>query len=209
MAALPETPVHLLIVVPHEETRKLLRTWLGRQGFLVTNARDADHAARLKAGLDFDLAVLDEDAGPLEFDGPIVYLGEGGHGEWVAKPVDGAVLTQRINAILDRTPPPDKPTPKVLKFGPFAYHVAEGHLSCEGERVKLTATEAKLMRALTATPNHPVTRAELGDEMGETEPGSRAVDVQITRLRRKIEADPKMAKYLQTVRGTGYVLMVE
>ena len=185
MPVLPDTPPHLLLAVPHEETRKLLRTWLSRQGFLVTTARDGDHAMRLMSGLDFDIAVADP------------------------KPVDGAQLTQMINTILDRAPRPEPEKPKDLRFGPFAYDVAAGTLTQNGERVKLTATEVKLMRALTATPNHPITRAELMDEMGETEPGSRAVDVQITRLRRKLEADPKMAKYLQTVRGTGYVLMVD
>ena len=208
MPVLPDTPPHLLLAVPHEETRKLLRTWLGRQGFLVTTARDGDHAARLMSGLDFDIVVVDADTGPVDFDGPRVSLGGDGEAS-VPKPVDGAQLTQMINTILDRAPRPEPEKPKVLRFGAFAYDVAGGTLTQNGERVRLTATEVKLMRALTATPNHPITRAELMDEMGETEPGSRAVDVQITRLRRKLEADPKMAKYLQTVRGTGYVLMVD
>jgi two-component system phosphate regulon response regulator OmpR len=206
---------HILLVDPHEERRGLLRKFLARHGFLVSAARDVDHAARLLSGLDFDLILMEDvaEARPLcdLTNAPALWLvnrGEEREGEVIVKPFEPQALVDRVNRMLDRRPPPAETAPKALRFGPFSYEIATGTLS-EGETpVKLTATEVKLMRALTDRPGAPVTRSELADAV-EADPQSRAVDVQITRLRRKLEPNPKMPKVLQTVRGTGYMLVTD
>lgn len=207
--------VHVLLVDPDETKRGLLKTFLGRHGFLVSAARDLDHAGRLLAGLDFDLIVLEdarEAAGLVQAtSAPVLWLvsaGEKRPGEVLEKPFEPTALIDRINLMLDRRPPPEASAPKVLRFGPFTYDV-ETAVLMEGEaRVRLTATEVKLIRALADRPGAPLTRSELADAVN-ADPSSRAVDVQITRLRRKLEPNPKMPKVLQTVRGTGYVLVVD
>ncbi|MAM63250.1 response regulator transcription factor [Maritimibacter sp. UBA3975] len=206
---------HILLVDPQEEKRALLRTYLGRHGFLVSAARDVDHAARLLAGLDFDLILMEDVAEAQALceltRAPVLWLvaaGETRSGEVLSKPFEPQALVDRVNQMLDRRPPPAETAPKVLRFGPFTYDIASGDL-CEGEvRVRLTGTEVKLMRALTDRPGAPVTRAELADAV-EADPASRAVDVQVTRLRRKLEPNPRMPKVLQTVRGTGYMLVTD
>jgi two-component system phosphate regulon response regulator OmpR len=101
-----------------------------------------------------------------------------------------------------------EPPPRTLIFGRTLYDIARGELSRGDAHIRLTSTEQALMRVLSRQPNEPVARARLAAELGGTQGGvqDRAVDVQITRLRRKIEEDPKSPRYLQTVRGAGYML---
>ena len=98
--------------------------------------------------------------------------------------------------------------PKVLKLGPVRYDIERGEMWRGEELVRLTSTESQLMRIFSGLTGEPVSRAKLVEELsrsgGQTQ--ERAVDVQITRLRRKIEEDPKQPRYLQTVRGAGYML---
>ena len=229
---------HLLIVDDDERIRSLLTRFLRRQGFLVTAAPDARRARNLLAGLAFDLIVLDvmmpgEDGLSLcrdlraRLSIPILLLTargetgerilglEAGADDYLPKPFDPKELLLRINAILRRAmpePPSPPATPKVLRLGPMRYDVERGELSGEeGLPLRLTATEAGLMRILAADPGATVTRLRLIEETGPrgTLPSpaqERAVDVQITRLRRKIEPDPRQPRYLQTVRGAGYRL---
>ena len=98
--------------------------------------------------------------------------------------------------------------PMVLHLGPIRYDVGRGELWQGEERVRLTATEAQLMRIFSACPGEAVSRTRLVEELGRDggQAQERAVDVQITRLRRKLESDPKQPRYLQTVRGAGYML---
>lgn len=207
-----EAPAHLLLIDGDADRRDLFRTYLKRQGFLVSAARDSDHARRLLAGLEFDLIVMDESEPDEELcdltQAPAIWLVSGHSsrtGETIAKPFEPQMLTDRINQVLNRRPPPVVVRPKELNLGPLRY-VIEQAVLFEGEtRLRLTATEVKLMRALAERPGAPLTRSELADAV-DADPASRAVDVQITRLRRKLEADPKMPRYLQTVRGTGYML---
>ena len=206
---------HLLLVDPDETKRGLLKTFLGRHGFLVSAARDVDHAQRLLSGLDFDLIVLEDvaEAAPLcdQTEAPALWLvaaGETREGEVLSKPFEPPALIDKINQMLDRRPPPESAAPKVLRMGPFTYDIEAGVLTQGEARVRLTATEVKLMRALAARPNAPITRSELADVV-DADPASRAVDVQITRLRRKLEPNPKMPKVLQTVRGTGYMIVAD
>ncbi len=224
---------HLLIVDDDERIRTLLQKFLMRSGFLVSGARDAAHARRILSGLEFDLIVLDvmmpgEDGMSLCRDlrqtlsTPILLLTakgetddrisglEAGADDYLAKPFEPKELLLRINAILRRVPQaePVVVAPKVLNLGAIRYDIARGEMWQGDNLVRLTATESQLMRIFSSAPGEAMTRARLVEELarsgGQTQ--ERAVDVQITRLRRKIEADPKQPRYLQTVRGAGYML---
>ncbi|HDR29723.1 winged helix-turn-helix domain-containing protein, partial [Rhodovulum sp.] len=135
---------------------------------------------------------------------------EAGADDYLPKPFEPRELLLRINAILRRVPQVSTPAdlPKVLHLGLVRYDVGRGELWTGDERVRLTATEAQLMRIFSACPGEAVSRTRLVEELGRDgdQAQERAVDVQITRLRRKIEADPRQPRYLQTVRGEGYML---
>ena len=225
-----ELQAHLLVVDDDERIRGLLQKFLIRHGFLVTIARDALQARRLLAGLEFDLLVLDvmmpgEDGIALTRDlrakmtVPILLLTakgeisnriegfEAGADDYLVKPFEPKELLLRINAILRRVPQvkPDA-GPKVLHLGDVRYDLDRGEMWRGADPVRLTATEAALMRIFSAQPGAAVSREKLVGDLGADASQERAVDVQITRLRRKIEADPKQPRYLQTVRGEGYML---
>ena len=229
--SLPEP--HLLIVDDDERIRALLQKFLIRNGFLVTTARDAARARRLLAGLEFDLIVLDvmmpgEDGITLtralreDIATPILLLTargeasnriegfEAGADDYLVKPFEPKELLLRINAILRRVPPArvTEAGPKVLQLGAVRYDTERAELWRGNQPVRLTATEAALMRIFASCPGIAVSRerlvTDLGRDAGQAQ--ERAVDVQITRLRRKIETDPKQPRYLQTVRGAGYML---
>lgn len=228
-----EPQAHLLVVDDDERIRSLLQKFLMRNGFLVSIARDAAQARRLLAGLEFDLLVLDvmmpgEDGIALtralraRLTTPILLLTargeafsridglEAGADDYLVKPFEPKELLLRINAILRRVPAakPSGAGPKVLHLGAVRYDVDRGELWRGADPVRLTATEAQLMRIFAAAAGEPVSRDRLVGDLGpgDAAGNDRAVDVQITRLRRKIEADPKQPRYLQTVRGAGYLL---
>ncbi len=139
---------------------------------------------------------------------------EAGADDYLVKPFEPRELLLRINAILRRVPdaPAAASLPKVLHMGEVRYDMDRGELWRGDAPVRLTATEVQLMRIFSSHPGEPLSRLQLVEEMGRSgsqeQPGAqeRAVDVQITRLRRKIETDPKQPRYLQTVRGAGYML---
>ena len=224
---------HLLIVDDDERIRELLKKFLMRHGFLVTVARDAAHARRILSGLDFDLIVMDvmmpgEDGITLTTalretsTTPILLLTakgdtehriqglEAGADDYLSKPFEPKELLLRINAILRRMPeaPAEVTTPKILHLGPIRYDIEKGEMWQGETPVRLTATESQLMRIFSSCPGEPVSRTRLVEDLGRDkgQAQERAVDVQITRLRRKIESDPKQPRYLQTVRGAGYML---
>ncbi|QDY70032.1 response regulator [Qingshengfaniella alkalisoli] len=227
---------HLLIVDDDERIRSLLQKFLMRQGFLVSAARDAAHARRLLGGLEFDLIVLDvmmpgEDGMSLtrslreDITTPILLLTargetsdrieglEAGADDYLPKPFEPKELLLRINAILRRIPArvDSSGLAKVLHLGPVRYDVERGELWEGEELIRLTATESQLMKLFSAQPGEPISRTRLVEDLGRDrgQAQERAVDVQITRLRRKIEADPKQPRYLQTVRGAGYMLIAD
>ena len=103
---------------------------------------------------------------------------------------------------------PVNTAPKVLQMGGVRYDIERGEMWQGDSLIRLTATEAQLMRIFSARPGEPLSRMQLVEDLGRDrdQAQERAVDVQITRLRRKIEADPKQPRYLQTVRGAGYML---
>lgn len=228
-----EPAPHILIVDDDERIRGLLQKFLARNGFLVTTARDAAHARRILAGLDFDLIVMDvmmpgEDG--VSFTRalrdtrmtPILLLTakgetedriaglEAGADDYLPKPFEPKELLLRMNAILRRMPEPVETdaAPKLLQLGPIRYDIDRGEMWQGDAPIRLTATEAQLMRIFAAQPGEALTRTKLVEELGRDkgQAQERAVDVQITRLRRKLEEDPKQPRYLQTVRGAGYML---
>ena len=224
---------HILVVDDDARIRDLLKKFLARNGFMVTVARDARHARNLLEGLEFDLIVLDVmmpgENGVALTEGlretmttPILLLTargdaedrirglEAGADDYLPKPFEPRELLLRIGAILRRVP---KPAPKAapprsLQLGEVRYDVTRGELWRGRDPIRLTATESTLMRLFAARPHEPVSRQELVEDLGGgiAEAQERAVDVQVTRLRRKIESDPKAPRYLQTVRGAGYML---
>ena len=224
---------HLLIVDDDERIRVLLQKFLMRNGFLVTAARDAQHARRILTGLDFDMLILDvmmpgEDGLSLcrsireTRQTPILLLTakgetgnrieglEAGADDYLPKPFEPKELLLRINAILRRMPetPAEDIFPKILHLGPIRYDLERGEMWQGEDLVRLTATEMQLMKIFSAKPGEPISRNKLVEDLGRDrgQAQERAVDVQITRLRRKIETNPKQPRYLQTVRGAGYML---
>jgi two-component system phosphate regulon response regulator OmpR len=223
---------HLLVVDDDERIRTLLTKFLARNGFMVSAARDAAHARRLIDGLVFDLLIVDvmmpgEDGLSLvrglrdEIQTPVLLLTargeaedritgfEAGADDYLAKPFEPRELLLRVAAILRRAAPAAEKAapPKTLTLGDARYDVGRNELWRGDDLVRLTTSESALMRAFARSPNEALSREALVSELGG--PGSaqeRAVDVQITRLRRKIEADPRNPRYLQTVRGAGYML---
>jgi two-component system phosphate regulon response regulator OmpR len=229
-----ESPrAHVLVVDDDARIRGLLQKFLARNGFWVTGARDAAHARNLLEGLEFDILVLDvmmpgEDGLALTaslrdtMTTPILLLTargdaddrikglEAGADDYLPKPFEPRELLLRINAILRRVPKPAPKSepPRTLQLGEVRYDVTRGELWRGRDLIRLTATESMLMRIFAARAHEAVTRQELVEDLGGgvAEAQERAVDVQITRLRRKIESDPKAPRYLQTVRGSGYML---
>ncbi|RMC36129.1 response regulator [Paracoccus alkanivorans] len=229
---------HILIVDDDERIRSLLSRFLRRNGFLVSCARDAAQARRLLAGLEFDLVVLDvmmpgEDGFSLtrflreRSDMPVLLLTakgetedritglESGADDYLPKPFEPRELLLRIAAILRRVPVAEMAQPKFLTLGMLRYDTEKAELWQGDSPLRLTGTEQALLRRLAATPGQPVSRTELIEDLGrggsgeESENSERAIDVQMTRLRRKIEPDPKEPRFLQTVRGAGYMLVTD
>jgi len=226
----PPRTRHLLIVDDDDRIRDLLKEYLTRAGFRVTAAAGGAPARRMLATLDFDLAVFDvmmpgEDGFSLTRwlrdqrgaagKTPVLILTargetsariEGlklGADDYLGKPFEPEELLLRIEAILRRAS--DRPQAGgALSLGRCAFDAERGELTCAGEGVRLTEAEVALLRQLARTPHEPVDRLELARD--SVDPSGRAVDVQVTRLRRKIEDDPKAPRYLQTVRGVGYRL---
>lgn len=224
---------HVLLVDDDERIRTLLQKFLVRNGYLTTAARDAAHARRILAGLDFDMLIVDvmmpgEDGLSLcrDFAGvaPILLLTakgetadriaglEAGADDYIAKPFEPKELLLRMGAVLRRVPSgTPSAMPKVLNLGGVRYDIERGELWQGQDLVRLTATESALMRIFATNPNEAVSRTDLVERLARDgmQSQERAVDVQITRLRRKIEIDPKQPRYLQTVRGAGYMLAPE
>ena len=218
---------HLLVVDDDARLRELLRRYLTDQGFRVTTAGDAEEARTKLAGLSFDLLIVDvmmpgEDGFTLTASLrqtsriPILLLTamaepedrvnglQRGADDYVVKPFEPRELVLRIRNILQRIPQEPRAT-REIRFGACRLDLARGELHRDGAPVHLTAAEIALLLALARNAGIPVSREALSEE-AQFSGNVRTVDVQVTRLRRKIERDPKFPRYLQTVRGTGYVL---
>ena len=218
---------HLLVVDDDGRLRDLLSRFLTENGFVVVTAADAAQARSRLTHFDFDAVVLDlmmPGESGLEFardlrtrsNIPILMLTamaeiedrisglEGGADDYVVKPFEPRELLLRIRNIMKRAPQVQAPGDE-LHLGDFVFRRDRGELLQGGQPVRLTDLEAGLLSALAARPGDVLTRDDLIARTGAAG-GGRAVDVQVTRLRRKIEPDPRDPHYLQTVRGKGYVL---
>ena len=223
---------HLLVVDDDERIRELLQKYLIRNGFSVSTASDADQARRLLGGLMFDLIILDVMMPGMDgvtftselretLDTPILLLTarnetedrisglEAGADDYLAKPFEPKELLLRIGAILRRLPEvtEEQNTPKIISLGNVKYDVARAELWCGEVLVRLTSTEIDLMRLFSSNLGQPLHRTDIVQALNREAEQDRSIDVQITRLRRKIESDPKQPRYLQTVRGEGYMLV--
>jgi two-component system phosphate regulon response regulator OmpR len=217
---------HVLVVDDDVRIRDLLSRYLKENGYRVSQAGDGPAARASLDGLAFDLIVLDVMMpGETGFsiaqslrensDVPILMLTarsdpedrikglEIGVDDYLAKPFEPRELLLRIQNIMRRkTPAADRDGE--VSFGPFAFHLKRGELKRCGESVRLTDREREMMREFALNPGQTIAREHLA-KVGGYE-NERAVDVQINRIRQKIESDPGNPRYLQTVRGRGYVL---
>ena len=229
-----ENEPHLLVVDDDARLRDLLHRYLSDSGFRVTGVADAREARAQLASFAFDLIVLDVmmpgesgldltralRAGPsVTGTVPVLLLTamadpedringlEQGADDFLAKPFEPRELVLRIRNILQRRPAPDEapaPSPDV-RFGGFRFDLARGELFRDSDLVRLTAAETALLSSLAQSAPQAVSREELS-QSAQFSGNVRNVDVQMTRLRRKLEMDPRNPRYLQTVRGTGYAL---
>ncbi len=221
---------HILVVDDDTRLRDLLRRYLSDQGFRVTVARDAADARETLRAFAFDLLVLDimmpgengldllralrrEQAVPIllltaldEVDNRIEGF-ESGADDYLVKPFEPRELVLRIQAVLRRVAAREAAAgPRRLHFGAFSFDLDKAELRRGEAFVKISAAEAQLLKALADRAGAAVSREELSAASPEVG-NARTIDVQVTRLRRKIESDPKFPRYLQTVRGVGYALI--
>jgi two-component system, OmpR family, phosphate regulon response regulator OmpR len=226
MEQLPDNAAHILVVDDDQRIRDLLARYLYENGFRVSTATDAASARASMRGLAFDVVILDvmmpgetglDLARELKSISniPICMLTaraepehrieglEIGVDDYVAKPFEPRELLLRLQNILKRGRGPSGPRDEI-KMGDYTFHVARGELKRAEESIKLTERERDLLRLFAQRPGMPVARHELASD--DSTGSERAIDVQINRLRRKIEHDPTNPVYLQTVRGKGYIL---
>jgi two-component system phosphate regulon response regulator OmpR len=229
-ATLPDDAPHLLVVDDDRRIRDLLSSFLAGEGYRVTTAETAMDARVKLKGLSFDLLILDvmmpgesgfDFAKAIRGDSnvPILMLTardaaesrirglEMGADDYLSKPFEPRELSLRIANILKRAQPAPAPPPvESVRFGPFVYHLGRGELRKGEEIIRLTDREREMLRILAGTPGETVPRMSLAGNGGSV--SERAVDVQVNRLRRKIERNPANPLFVQTVRGIGYRLVI-
>jgi two-component system phosphate regulon response regulator OmpR len=229
-SALPDDAPHLLVVDDDRRIRDLLSRFLLTEGYRVTTAETAAEARAKLEGLRFDLLILDvmmpgetgfEFARELRAASsvPILMLTargeaesriaglESGADDYVGKPFEPRELSLRVASILKRARPAPPTTPESVRFGDFVFHIARGELKRGEEVIHLTDRERDMLRILATAAGETVPRQALAGPGNGSAIGERAVDVQINRLRRKIERDPANPLFVQTVRGIGYRLV--
>ena len=222
-----EEAAHILVVDDDRRLRELLRRYLVQHGYAVSLAGDVAEARRLLESFAYDLLVLDlmlpdEDGLDLaaelrrRSDVPILLLTargepeeriaglEAGADDYVVKPFEPRELLLRIATVLRRA----GRRGGVVRFGPFRFDLDTQELRREGEFVRLTSVEASLLAILAREPGRPMARSELA-RRSRISGSDRAVDVQMARLRRKIESNPRVPRYLVTLRGEGYALRTD
>ena len=225
--AAAETP-HLLVVDDDDRLRALLQRYLSANGFRVSVAADAAEARALMKSFAFDLLIVDvmmpgetgfelTKAVRAQSDIPILMLTARGepenriagleHGadDYLPKPFEPRELVLRCAALMRRAAPPAASPHRKVEMGDAVFDAERGELRRKGKPVRLTSSEAALLRLFAANAGRPFSRTDLCTRLGVAL--ERSIDVQVTRLRRKIEEDPKLPLYIQTVRGVGYVLV--
>lgn len=228
-APIRDDAYHILVIDDDRRIRDLLSRFLTDQGFRVSTAADARQASRKLNGLSFDLLVVDvmmPGQSGTEFtqeiretlDVPVLMLtalGEtdarikglqAGADDYLAKPFDPRELVLRINNIIRRSWVESPPSVDQVLFGPYSFSIVSRELRRDGEVVKLTDREREIMVLFAQNAGQVVPRLDLVGE--DTSASERTVDVQINRLRRKIESDSATPTWLQTVRGIGYKLHI-
>ena len=234
MTAAPSAPTqlpadsHLLVVDDDARLRALLQRYLTENGFRVSAAADAADARALMKSMAFDLLILDvmmPGESGLELTRsirtnsqvPVLMLtarGESGDriagleygaDDYLPKPFEPRELLLRVGALLRRAAPAIVAAHKEVRMGECTYDSERGQLRRKGKPVHLTSSEGALLQLFAANAGRSFSRSDLCARLGVTL--ERSIDVQVTRLRRKIEEDPKLPLYLQTVRGVGYVLV--
>jgi two-component system, OmpR family, phosphate regulon response regulator OmpR len=230
-APLADEAPHLLVVDDDRRIRELLSRFLSDQGLRVTTAASAAEARARMEALVFDAVILDvmmpgetgleflrrlrDEAGDTV---PVIMLTarsevadriaglEAGADDYLPKPFDPRELLLRVTNILKRAaPPPSQTRPEMVRFGPFLFLLDRQELRRGDEVIRLTDRERVLLGALAEAAGETVSRFSLVGPDGDA--SERAVDVQINRLRRKIEKDPANPAFVQTVRGVGYKLV--
>ena len=227
-----EDPAHILVVDDDARLRALLQRFLTEQGFRVSTAENAATARAALADMAFDLLVLDvmmpgetglELTAALRAEGrevPILMLTargapddriaglEQGVDDYLAKPFDPRELALRIRTILRRaTPAPTAPQSLApMQIGNRWFDIERAELRGPDGIIRLTGGEAALMQALARRAGEILSREDIGEALGTPDAGERAIDVQVTRLRRKVEPDPREPRFIQTIRHRGYVL---
>ena len=220
----------VLVVDDDERLRTLLSRFLGNNGFRVTSARNASDARDKLRVLQPDLMVLDvmmpgenglslvESLRAERSTMPVVLLTargapedriagfESGADDYLGKPFEPRELVLRLRALLRRTAPAPLPPGGPIQLGAFSFNPERGELRSDAGTTHLTGGEAALLGALARRAGEPVSREELAATLGMDAAGERAIDVHVTRLRRKIEPDPREPRFLQTIRGRGYLL---
>lgn len=225
-----EEKPHILVIDDDRRIRELLQSYLAENGFRVSVAPTAAVAREKMRGLTFDLLILDVmmpgETGTALAQSlrgakeriPILMLSAlseiedringlmAGSDDYLPKPFEPRELLLRVQNLLRRSAPPSDQRVDV-RFGACQFNLTRGELRRNGELVKLTTRERELLRLFVQNAGQPITRAELSPDGAED--NARTVDVQINRLRQKIEEDPSNPVYLQTVRGAGYTLHID
>ncbi len=219
---------HLLVVDDDERLRALLQRYLSSNGYRVSVAADGGQARALMKSMEFDLLILDvmmPGESGLDLTRsvrtasavPILMLTargdpadriaglELGADDYLPKPFEPRELLLRVNSLLRRAAPTDGPVTGPVRMGAALFDPATSRLTRAGKPVKLTGAEAALLQLFANHTGRPFSRGELCKRLNVAL--ERSIDVQVTRLRRKIEEDPKLPLYLQTVRGVGYMLV--
>lgn len=220
---------HLLVVDDDERLRKLLSRFLQENGFVITTAKNALVAREMLENITFNLLILDvmmpgesglelaQDILSQGLQTPILLLTamgevqdriaglEVGVDEYLPKPFEPRELLLRIRAILRRIEKMPMQTRNEVRIGHFCFNMDKDRLYKGEKEISLTQAEANLLKALARTPGEPLSREVLAEKSG-LQANPRTIDVQMTRLRKKLEEDPKLPQYLQTVRNIGYVL---
>jgi two-component system phosphate regulon response regulator OmpR len=231
--ALPDDAPHLLVVDDDNRIRMLLSRFLSEHGFRVTTADNAQNARAKSQSIAFDLLVLDvmmpgengfDLAAAIRQTSNVPFLMltaqgpptdrirglEIGADDYLEKPFEPRELLLRVGNILKRAAPSGTPEPvrEVVRFGEFTFHLGRGELQRDGATIRITERERDMLRMLLEKPGEAVDRLVLAGPSADGA-NERTVDVQINRLRRKIERDPGNPVYLQTVRGSGYRMAVD